>query len=54
MGADKDDAVVEYTLGDNKQVFATRYMTYLPSKEELIGILQESKEQGEKGKETSK
>ncbi|MEM1312557.1 MAG: PDDEXK nuclease domain-containing protein [Patescibacteria group bacterium] len=45
LGANKDDAVVEYTLGDNKQVFATRYMTYLPSKEELVGILNQSKEQ---------
>ena len=31
--------MVEYTLGDNKQVFATRYLTYLPTKEEILGIM---------------
>lgn len=34
--ADKDDAVVRYTLPeDNQQIFAAKYMPYLPSKEEL-------------------
>ena len=34
--ADKDDAVVRYTLPeDNQQLFAAKYMPYLPSKEEL-------------------
>ena len=34
--ADKSDAVVKYTLPeDNKQIFASKYMTYLPSEEEL-------------------
>lgn len=34
--AEKDDAVVQYTLPeDNQQIFATKYMPYLPSKEEL-------------------
>jgi predicted nuclease of restriction endonuclease-like (RecB) superfamily len=42
LGGDKDDAIVEYTLGDNKQVFATKYMTYLPSKEELLEILHQT------------
>ena len=34
--AEKDDMVVEYTLPeDNDQVYAAKYMPYLPSKEEL-------------------
>jgi predicted nuclease of restriction endonuclease-like (RecB) superfamily len=34
--ADKSDAVVKYTLPeDNKQIFASKYMTYLPTEEEL-------------------
>lgn len=38
--ADKNDAVVEYTLPkDEKQVFAAKYMTYLPTKEELKQLL---------------
>lgn len=42
LGGSKDDEMVEYTLGDNKQVFATRYLTYLPTKEEILGILKNS------------
>lgn len=42
---DKDDAVVEMTLGDNvKNVYASKYLTYLPSKEELIKIIKDEKE----------
>ena len=34
--ADKSDAVVKYTLPeDNTQVYASKYMTYLPTEEEL-------------------
>ncbi len=34
--AERNDAVVRYTLPeDNKQVFAPRYYTYLPTEEEL-------------------
>lgn len=34
---DKKDAVVRYTLGKgNKQIFASKYKLYLPTKEELI------------------
>lgn len=38
--ADKNDEVVRYTLpeGEN-QVFAAKYLTYMPTKEELIGII---------------
>lgn len=38
--AEKDDAVVRYTLpeGEN-QVFAAKYMTYLPTQEELKKLL---------------
>lgn len=43
--ADKDEAVVEMTLGDNvKNVYASKYLTYLPSKEELIKIIKDEKE----------
>ena len=43
--ADKDDAVVEMTLGDNvKNVYASKYLTYLPTKEELIKIIKDEKE----------
>jgi predicted nuclease of restriction endonuclease-like (RecB) superfamily len=34
--ADKSDALVQYTLPeDNKQIFASKYMLYLPTEEEL-------------------
>ena len=34
--ADKSDAIVKYTLPeDNKQVFASKYMTCIPSEEEF-------------------
>ncbi len=34
--ADKSDAIVKYTLPeDNKQIFASKYMTYIPSEEEF-------------------
>lgn len=38
--ADKNDTVVKYTLPeDEKQIFAAKYMTYLPTKEELAKLL---------------
>ena len=38
--ADKNDTVVKYTLPeDEKQIFAAKYMTYLPTREELINLL---------------
>lgn len=43
--ANKEDAVVEMTLGDEvKNVYASKYLTYLPSKEELIKIIKDEKE----------
>ncbi|MFI3227987.1 MAG: PDDEXK nuclease domain-containing protein [Clostridia bacterium] len=43
--ADKDEAVVEMTLGDDvKNIFASKYLTYLPTKEELIKIIEDEKE----------
>ncbi len=43
--ADKDDAVVEMTLGDSiKNIYASKYLTYLPTKEELIKIIRDEKE----------
>ena len=38
--ADKNDAVVRYTLPENEnQIFAAKYMTYLPTKEEITKML---------------
>ncbi len=35
--ADKNDAVVRYTLPENeKQIFAANYKLYLPSKKEIV------------------
>lgn len=43
--ADKDDAVVEMTLGDDiKNIYTSKYLTYMPSKEELIKIIKNEKE----------
>ena len=40
---DKSDAMVEITLPkDNNQIFASKYQTYLPSKEELQRLLEEN------------
>lgn len=51
--ADKDDAVVEITLGDSvKNVYASKYLTYLPPKEELIKIIRDEKELYELANET--
>jgi len=34
--ADKDETVVKYSmLSENKQLFASKYMLYLPTEEEL-------------------
>lgn len=34
--ADKNDAVIKYTLPeDNQQIYASKYFTYLPTEEEL-------------------
>ena len=53
--ADKDDAVVEMTLGDNvKNVYASKYLTYMPSKEELIKIIKDEKELYELAQEYNK
>ena len=52
MCADKDDAVVEMTLGDNvKNIYASKYLTYMPSREELIKIIKDEKELFELSKE---
>lgn len=53
--ADKDDAVVEMTLGDNvRNVYASKYLTYLPTKEELIKIIKDEKELYELANEEGK
>jgi len=42
--ADKDDAIVEYTLPqDNNQIFAAQYATILPSKEQLKLLILEKR-----------
>ena len=39
---DKKDTLIEITLPENnEQIFASRYMTILPSKEELVKIIEE-------------
>ena len=39
--AEKNDAVVKYTLSeDNKQIFTSKYMLYLPTEEELAKEIQ--------------
>ncbi len=41
--ADKSDSMVEITLPkDNNQIFASKYQTYLPSKEELRQLIESS------------
>ena len=38
--AEKNNTVVEYTLPkDEKQIFAAKYLTYLPTEEELRALL---------------
>lgn len=40
---DKSDAIVEITLPkDNNQIFASKYQTYLPSKEELKQLIEDN------------
>ena len=42
--AEKDETVVKYSiLNDNKQLFATKYMPYLPTEEELIAEIEREK-----------
>lgn len=43
---DKNDAVVEITLPENnKQIFASKYLTVLPSKEELKKLIENKDEE---------
>ena len=43
--ADKNEAVVKYTLPENnKQIFALQYMTYMPIEEELKQLIQRKEE----------
>ncbi|MCX8481060.1 MAG: PDDEXK nuclease domain-containing protein, partial [Sediminibacterium sp.] len=42
--AQKDETVVKYSiLNDSNQIFATKYMPYLPSQEELIAEIEQQK-----------
>jgi hypothetical protein len=53
--ADNSDSIVHYTLAeDNKQIFASKYMLYLPTEEELRAEIETQKRmfylrQAEKG-----
>jgi hypothetical protein len=53
--ADKSDAIVRYTLAENnRQIFASKYMLYLPTEEELRAEIETQKrmfylQQAEKG-----
>ena len=41
---EKDETVVKYSiLNDSKQLFATKYMLYLPTEEELIAEIEREK-----------
>ena len=43
---DKSKSVVEYTLPENnEQIFASKYQTVLPTKEELKQLINEKKSQ---------
>ena len=43
--ADKNESVVKYSvLNDNKNLFASKYLTYLPTEQELKAIIDEVKE----------
>ncbi len=40
--AEKNDAVVKYTLPEGKnQIFASKYMTYMPTEQELKELMEE-------------
>ena len=48
----KNKAVVKYTLPeDNKNIFVSEYKLYLPTEEELIGIVEEEKKNLELNKQ---
>ncbi|WKN41262.1 PDDEXK nuclease domain-containing protein [Tunicatimonas pelagia] len=41
---DKDETVVKYSiLNESRQVFASKYLTYLPSEEELVQLIEHDK-----------
>jgi hypothetical protein len=42
--ATKNNTMVEMTLGDNKNIYTAAYLTYLPTKEELITVIEDEKE----------
>jgi len=42
---DKNESIVKYTLPENnKQIYASKYMLYLPSEEKLAKVIQDEKE----------
>ena len=50
--ADKDETIVKYSvLSDNKQIFASKYLTVLPSEEELTAEIERKVKEINGGKE---
>ena len=46
LGADKNEAVVRYTLGNEEnRIFASRYKTYLPTEKELAAEIRREREE---------
>ncbi len=35
LGKDKNETIVKYTIPDNQQIYTSKYLLHLPSKEEL-------------------
>lgn len=50
--SEKDKTIVKYSvLSENKQLFASKYMMYLPTEEELVRELEREKRLIEMGRE---
>jgi len=41
--ADKNNTVVETTLDGKENIYASKYFTYMPSKEDLINVIENEK-----------
>jgi len=53
--ADKNESVAKYSvLNDNKNLFASKYLTYLPTEQELKAIIDEVKEINTESNESEK
>jgi predicted nuclease of restriction endonuclease-like (RecB) superfamily len=52
--SDKDKNIVDFTLQKNPNIYATKYLTYLPTKEELLEIVEGEIEEYNKEKNEEK